>query len=562
MLGGSGKIMRTGSPGSTYYGNLFFDNPAHTVFKRQGNEHVVDRVVFSINPQSELLIKNGIIQIASHPSNNFYGLKIKGKLNLQNGNISSNEIYSKSSIYLDSAGTISLTNEAGFSGNSNSAISPGVKYFLHQKSIVEFCGDNNQIINSSNTSGQNGNKFGILRLNLRNTSHSASIQENIYVRKRLELVQGKLVLNSHTLIVENGDEDGINHVRGFIDCDNTSSADGLIHWKNIKAGKHEIPFGKTPSEYLPVIFTATAGFGNDLIISTRSTNTDNLPYPSSADIISDEHLFAENHLIDRWWNISATGLTADIAFTYSENEKTLNAEFVNHPMCAIYWTGDSWNKIKSENQILPDKKGVVTVRNINPGSHFTLMADPFMQNLELKMFEAIKLDEEVLLKWETVEGQPGEFFAIEKSSDGETFFEIGRVDNTASKKSAFEFYDKDLFSDIAYYRIRFSGNNQLSISETKVVNQKDAFYNMQSMINSVSPNPFTSTINLQYNVSEAARLEITDTRGKKVIGTSLNGNGIELSNASLELTKLKSGIYFLSIISNGKKDTVKIIKND
>ena len=57
-------------------------------------------------------------------------------------------------------------------------------------------------------------------------------------------------------------------------------------------------------------------------------------------------------------------------------------------------------------------------------------------------------------------------------------------------------------------------------------------------------------------------LEIIDAAGRRILNMPVGTTGTEQGYSILNLESLKKGIYFLNIINNGKKDTVKIIKND
>lgn len=96
-----------------------------------------------------------------------------------------------------------------------------------------------------------------------------------------------------------------------------------------------------------------------------------------------------------------------------------------------------------------------------------------------------------------------------------------------------------------------------------MVTSKDDFRVGQVKINSVSPNPFISSIKIQYQaIDKSAMLELIDAEGRRVLNMPVESISAEQGYAILNLEYLKKGIYFLSITNNGKKETVKIIKNE
>jgi hypothetical protein len=79
---------------------------------------------------------------------------------------------------------------------------------------------------------------------------------------------------------------------------------------------------------------------------------------------------------------------------------------------------------------------------------------------------------------------------------------------------------------------------------------------------SVSPNPFTTTLNVDYTTKTKSTFILTDASGRTV--RQFEATLAETSKTAnlTGLEDLKKGIYFLSIAGDGKKDTVKLIKND
>lgn len=103
-----------------------------------------------------------------------------------------------------------------------------------------------------------------------------------------------------------------------------------------------------------------------------------------------------------------------------------------------------------------------------------------------------------------------------------------------------------------------TGNGDILISEFNIsntpvsLNERADYRN-----NSIYPNPFVNTINVQ-GFSEKAKYEVFDVSGKLVME-----NLIKSDQNVVNLSNLKSGIYLFKIINNnGDYETFKVIKQD
>lgn len=76
--------------------------------------------------------------------------------------------------------------------------------------------------------------------------------------------------------------------------------------------------------------------------------------------------------------------------------------------------------------------------------------------VELLYFRLEKDKNEVLLKWATATEIENDYFSLERSSDGENFDEIGKVDGNGTSKrlNKYTFRDKNPKASVAYYRLK------------------------------------------------------------------------------------------------------------
>lgn len=573
LFTGNGKITHEGEGTSNVFGKINFEKAGTVYYERKGNQHLIEQVIQSVNNGCEVVVKKGNVVLASHTSKDVFGFKVLrgGKLSLNNCSLTSNGLYNYCTVFMDSSAVITLTNEDGLSGKKHSAFSNSIKYFLDEESVVEYTGDKIQTITGSTVSSLRTHmKYGILRIKMNEIKSQAVLNENIFIRTKLELAEGNIKLNNHVMTIENGKPGAISRIKGYIesDSDATSSQNGIC-WKNMTAGLHEFPFGRSSSIYLPVKFNLTTGSGSDVTISTRRTYRNNLPYPSNTIALASSSNAAETKAVDRWWSVNAPGTIADITLTYCDDENTLSPQPDINSLCALQLSGTMWNRL------LPASNGgnnhikAINFKNVSNGSQYVIVSNQTIKPFELKLFEARKNENEVLLSWEAVNEAFSPVYLIEKSTDGINFIEIGTFENivTANNLSSYNFSDEHLPEGVSYYRLKYTNDNITSYSAiksvSKIASSVDKHRNGQAKITSVSPNPFSSTIKIQFSeVDERAMLEIIDSEGKRVLSMPAQSAGGEQSYKMLNLEYLKKGIYFINLLSKGNKDTMKIIKNE
>ena len=167
----------------------------------------------------------------------------------------------------------------------------------------------------------------------------------------------------------------------------------------------------------------------------------------------------------------------------------------------------------------------------------------------------------VQLDWSTSMEINCSKFIVEKSYDGNTFSE-GPVVAGNGTTSLYHSYsvtdDISTAGSMIYYRLKqidFDGKANLS----KVIAVK---INKESQVVSVSPNPFTSyiNVNMEWSKSEVVTARVINIQGKEVISKTIQVNKGANYIRIDELSKLPSGNYFLQFISPTERFTHKISK--
>jgi hypothetical protein len=384
-------------------------------------------------------------------------------VNLRNAQFQSGATTLYSGIQVDSGGILKTYRTFGlYDGTMYGALNANgnMDYFLDPYSEVEYNGMNNQVLTGIGkgmaVSAQH--KYGILRINFSGDPDAEYVypaDSNVYVRTRLELIQGELNLNGKTMTLENGSSDALIHGNGYLWSETLNSRNtSVFTWKNVQAGAHEFPFAYNASNYLPIVFTPLSGFGNSVSVSTRGTGADNQPLPyqvgqaalvhnvggpsSSIDstaIIIDGLNVANTKVIDRWWDIKADGFFASISLAYRGIENTLDPLQAISAMGLVTWSGEAWETRQILGTGITLGVGTVVIPGQSSFGPFAVMSYVSALPIELTSFTAQFAGTEVELKWTTASEVNSDHFTVERSKDGRSFEQIGQVSGAGNSNT-------------------------------------------------------------------------------------------------------------------------------
>ena len=176
--------------------------------------------------------------------------------------------------------------------------------------------------------------------------------------------------------------------------------------------------------------------------------------------------------------------------------------------------------------------------------------------VELTSFSGIREDESVKLSWNTATESNNDFFAVERSSNGVDFMEVGQVDGsgTTAELRSYNFVDEYPVSGTNYYRLRqvdFNGAFEYSnLVEIEFAGADPAV--------TIYPNPVTDVLHIMpsYTFTDA-KILITDLAGKIVFQTE---SALVESGTAINTETLPNGMYLLSIEVGNKKVVKKFFK--
>lgn len=179
--------------------------------------------------------------------------------------------------------------------------------------------------------------------------------------------------------------------------------------------------------------------------------------------------------------------------------------------------------------------------------------------IKLFSFTASKKMNSALLAWQTASEINNSYFVIQRSSKNNYgFVEIGRVSSkgNSSQIRQYSFEDIHPLKGANYYRLKLvDGDGQFTYSNIKNIN----FASVLEV--SLYPNPANQVLNLNFNSEKAmkAQVIISDGTGRHVLQQTLEmKNGV--SEKNINIAGLKSGSYFVQIISTDVQYGLKFIK--
>ena len=166
--------------------------------------------------------------------------------------------------------------------------------------------------------------------------------------------------------------------------------------------------------------------------------------------------------------------------------------------------------------------------------------------VELSDFSVRYLDCYPKLDWVALHKENIEIFIIERSVDGKSFKEAGRVESFNGGSSYFSFVDQIDLSADAYYRLKlvyFDGRTALS--DIKLF--RNPCNNYSEAMLKLSPNPTSESIKLElFNFPPSiGTISITDIRGREVYRSAFDAVRFTEKKINLKNYLISPGIYLL-----------------
>ena len=180
--------------------------------------------------------------------------------------------------------------------------------------------------------------------------------------------------------------------------------------------------------------------------------------------------------------------------------------------------------------------------------------------IELITFTANPTEnQQVSVNWTTASESNNDYFEVERSEDGNTFYPIGKVAGAGSiaNNSHYQLIDKQPTYGINFYRLKqvdFDGTHSFS----KII-QVEMGMGSGLKRTMVFPNPAGSELRIQtgYSIEEDPLIQVYDLLGQ--LHHDILWNKIEV-NGILNVSSLPPGQYYLRISTGGVTETIPFQK--
>ena len=375
------------------------------------------------------------------------------------------------------------------------------------------------------------------------------------------------ITNGANLVVDNSASNAITVNSGHIISEGENNN---IKWNlGTSTGTYTVPLGYSNTNYIPLMFTKTAGTGSgSFVFSTYKTGNwqNSLSLPTGVPDVNNVS-GADNsaNVIDRFWKINASGYTAkpdlsNLIFTYIDGEHSVAANTIaetNLIAQRYNSTLPNWGDYLPPS-VVNITSNQVTVSSLTAANLFdwwTLSVINSPLPIELLSFTAtLKKDKTVDLSWTTVSELNNDYYTIEKSSDGYNWFYLTKVKGagTTNIKQEYVFNDSQPFVGTTYYRLKqVDYDNSFTYSNIESV-ELDNYGNILA-----KPNPFTNLCYIQLDgATSINKLEIFNSIGQIVKTVSIESPDQKI--IQLDFTNMAIGIYYLK--ADGVVLSQKLIK--
>ncbi len=334
----------------------------------------------------------------------------------------------------------------------------------------------------------------------------------------------------------------------------------------------EFPIGSSEGNYRPIGLDFIVANGGEYMLEAEliegDANYEGIVYPGDLEAVSSL----------RYWKVTALGpvsqsndfknITAYMSYDAGADGINIVAtieddiKLTKAPKLGIPFT-DVWD-LRVQGNVLRNKAV--------PFQGFSILVfgtTNFENNplpVTLVSFEGQVQEDGVELNWVTASEVNNSHFEVERSTDGENFEQIGRVEGfgTTTVTQGYSFMDANTVSGVVYYRLRqvdFDGAFEYSKIITVIGNQKNDSSTEEFV---VSPNPVHSGAFSIAKVGSNDAYATYNVTLQDVSGKVYYNKENTLDSASSELAtmvnKLGSGVYLLLISNGDDQQVVRLLK--
>jgi len=179
--------------------------------------------------------------------------------------------------------------------------------------------------------------------------------------------------------------------------------------------------------------------------------------------------------------------------------------------------------------------------------------------VKLKSFQGLLVQDKSQLNWTVAENESGNFFEIQKSTDGREYKTIAIIATTATAGEENYSYKDDLVSS-AYYRLKLlNKGSQVIYSDVIFIKKQGAVSNILNL----QQNPVKNTLQFTFTSDSNGQSDVTvyNMLGVKVYQTSFAASkGANAISKTLD-GQIKGGTYVLEVKNATNRSIAKFLKD-
>ncbi|MEP1779175.1 T9SS type A sorting domain-containing protein, partial [Reichenbachiella sp.] len=184
------------------------------------------------------------------------------------------------------------------------------------------------------------------------------------------------------------------------------------------------------------------------------------------------------------------------------------------------------------------------------GFAYTISSSSISLPVELIFFQATVEDKSVKLEWSTASETDNGYFLIERSSNLHDWKPLGKTKGVGNSSIQVDYtdYDTSPYPGLSYYRLKqvdFDGSTSYSEVVSVIINSHNL---------SIYPNPAHNLVYIQLRSNQPTLLSVTNISGTTLLKTQPATTDL----IPIDLSNMKSGIYFIRIQNSSMTETRKI----
>src|SRR5258706_2260097 len=375
----------------------------------------------------------------------------------------------------------------------------------------------------------------------------------------LAMESSVLDLNSNTLFITNPNSSGITSLAGSIKSEMVNNSSKVDWDMQTAQGGLIVPFTNNAGTIIPFKYEVTDNNNHGhVVMSTYATNTSNIPYPVSPNMVTDVNTLGDgtpSNMGHRFWQVDVQNAGVFSALTFTFDPAT-EAPAGPGLLLAQSWNNASaWNSPSAFQSALgPDS---IQLFNNDKYGTFGIAKGFSILPVTLVSFFAVLNSGEVDIAWATAAEINNDYFTVQRSVNGNDFETVAVVDGAGNSTVMLNYnaVDKNPYYGISYYRLKQTDyDGATSYSQIVIIN------NSVTLATDVMfyPNPITeyALISVNASIKHAGNIdfELYDVAGRTIMGTQLmHLNALAENVFRFERGNLTPGTYFFRFINNGEK---------